>query len=69
MFDLMFFINSIMLGVGLAMDAFSISLADGLNDPTMKKSGVVRIAGVFAFFQALMPLLGWVCVSTVVEHF
>ena len=69
MFDLRFFVNSIMLGVGLAMDAFSISLADGLNDSNMKKLQMSKIAGVFAFFQALMPLIGWICVSTVLEHF
>lgn len=68
-FGIMFFVNSLMLGVGLAMDAFSISLADGLNDPGMKRRRMCGIAGVFAFFQALMPLIGWVCVRTVVERF
>ena len=52
--NLLFFANSALLGVGLAMDAFSVSLG---------------IAGVFAFFQFLMPMLGWVCVHTVVEYF
>lgn len=64
-----FFITAILLGVGLAMDAFSVSLANGLHDPKMKKRKMTVIAGVFAFFQALMPMLGWVCVHTVVEHF
>ena len=32
-----FFFNSILLGVGLAMDAFSVSLANGLNEPGMKR--------------------------------
>ena len=64
-----FFTNSILLGVGLAMDAFSVSMANGLNEPLMKKGKLFAIAGVFAFFQALMPILGWVCVHTVVEHF
>ena len=49
----MFFFNSVLLGVGLAMDAFSVSLANGLNEPQMKKSRMCGIAGVFAFFQAL----------------
>lgn len=35
--DLLFFTKSIALGVGLAMDAFSVSLANGLNEPSMKK--------------------------------
>ena len=64
-----FFLNSILLGVGLAMDAFSVSLANGLNDPKMKAPRMCAIAGTFAGFQALMPMLGWVCVHTVVTYF
>lgn len=59
-----FFINSALLGVGLAMDAFSVSLANGLNEPKMKLRKVLSIAGIFAFFQAAMPLIGWFCVQT-----
>lgn len=62
-------VNSLLLGVGLAMDAFSVSLANGLNEPKMKAPRMSLIAGVFGVFQALMPLLGWVCVHTVVEYF
>ena len=29
----------------------------------------VGIAGVFAFFQALMPMIGWICVHTIAQHF
>lgn len=65
----MFFINSILLGVGLAMDAFSVSLANGLNDPYMKKGRLCEIAGVFAVFQAVMPMIGWVCVHTIAQYF
>lgn len=68
-FDFAFFVTSLMLGVGLAMDAFSISLVAGLNEPGMKKRKMSIVSGTFAFFQALMPILGWVCVHTVVEHF
>jgi putative Mn2+ efflux pump MntP len=52
-----FFFNSVLLGVGLAMDAFSVSLANGLNEPSMKQGKLCVIAGVFAFFQALMPMI------------
>ena len=51
------------------MDAFSVSIANGLNEPKMKKSKFFSIAGVFAFFQALMPLTGWICVHTVIKYF
>ena len=64
-----FLFNSVLLGIGLAMDAFSVSLANGLNEPHMKKSRMCGIAGVFAFFQALMPMLGWVCIHTIVNTF
>ena len=64
-----FFFNSILLGVGLAMDAFSVSLANGLNEPCMKSRRMCMMAGIFAFFQALMPMLGWICVHTVLQYF
>lgn len=64
-----FFFNSALLGVGLAMDAFSVSLANGLNEPNMKRSRMCAIAGVFAFFQALMPMAGWIGVHTIVQYF
>lgn len=65
----MFFLNSVLLGVGLAMDAFSLSLANGLNEPEMKKSRMCGMAGIFAGFQALMPMTGWICVHTIVQYF
>lgn len=64
-----FIFNSVMLGVGLAMDAFSVSLANGLNEPEMKAPRMGLIAGMFALFQALMPMIGWICVHTVVQYF
>lgn len=67
--NLMFLINSELLGVGLAMDAFSVSLANGLHEPKMKRGKMIGIAGTFAFFQALMPMIGWICVHTILEHF
>ena len=63
----MFFINSILLGIGLAMDAFSVSLVNGLNEPEMHRRKMCAVAGVFALFQAMMPMIGWVCVHTVVQ--
>ncbi len=67
LFTLIF--NSTLLGIGLAMDAFSVSLANGLNEPRMKKSKMFSMSGLFAFFQALMPLIGWLCIHTVVHYF
>ena len=67
--DFSFFFTSIMLGVGLAMDAFSVSLANGLKEPCMKRRKVIGVAGVFSLFQFAMPLIGWVLVSTVARAF
>ena len=64
-----FFFTSIMLGVGLAMDAFSVALANGLNEPKMRGAKMCGIAGMFGFFQGLMPLLGWLCIHTIVQYF
>ena len=69
MLNLPFFINSIMLGAGLAMDAFSVSLANGLNEPFMKRPKMAGVAGIFAFFQFFMPMLGWIFVHTVLQYF
>ena len=67
--DFLFVINSAALGVGLAMDAFSVSLANGLHEPQMRRGRICAIAGVYAFFQFIMPMIGWVCVHTIVEAF
>ena len=67
--DILFFFNSVLLGVGLAMDAFSVSMANGLHDPGMSRKRMCIIAGTFGVFQAVMPMTGWVCVHTIVEMF
>lgn len=67
--DFIFFLNSCLLGVGLAMDAFSVSLANGLNEPKMKSRRMSFIAGTFGVFQALMPMLGWLFVHTLISYF
>ncbi|MBR5371152.1 MAG: manganese efflux pump [Oscillospiraceae bacterium] len=64
-----FLLNSVLLGVGLAMDAFTVSIANGLHEPHMKTNRKCLIAGTFAGFQALMPMIGWICVHTVVTYF
>ncbi len=67
--DFLFFMNSALLGVGLAMDAFSVSMANGLSEPNMRKSRMSLIAGTFGFYQFLMPMIGWLCVHTVLQYF
>lgn len=67
--NFVFFFNSTLLGIGLAMDAFSVSLANGLNEPRMKTNKMCAVAGIFALFQAAMPVLGWICIHTIVQYF
>ncbi len=67
--DFIFLINSMLLGVGLAMDAFSVSCANGLREPRMSPGRMSAIAGVYAWFQFMMPMIGWICVRTVAQTF
>lgn len=67
--SVLFFLNSIAFGVGLAMDAFSVSMANGLNEPHMKAGRMSAIAGTFGGFQIAMPLIGWLCVHTIAVQF
>ena len=62
-------LRSVGLGVGLAMDAFSVSIADGLAEPRMSGGKKILIAGTFAAYQTAMPIIGWACVHTVAEQF
>ena len=61
--------NSLLLGIGLVMDAFSVSLANGLNEPCMKPRKMCGIALIFAVFQGIMPMIGWICVHTIIQYF
>ena len=67
--NFLFFFNSILIGLGLSMDAFSVSLANGLAEPKMPLKKHVFIAGTFGVFQGAMPLIGWLCVHTIIEQF
>lgn len=67
--NIIFVSTSIFLGIGLAVDAFSVSMVNGLNEPKMRLRKVLGIALTFAGFQFLMPLIGWFLVHTAVEYF
>ncbi|MCR5772588.1 MAG: manganese efflux pump MntP family protein [Butyrivibrio sp.] len=64
-----FLILSIGLGTGLAMDAFSVCIANGLKEPNMSRSRHMKMAGIYAFFQFAMPMIGWLCVHTIQKAF
>ncbi len=69
MFNFLFFVNSILFGVGLAIDAFSVSVANAMNEKHMKAGRMCAIAGTFCGFQIAMPLIGWLCVRTIIRVF
>ncbi|MFQ9871835.1 MAG: manganese efflux pump MntP family protein [Oscillospiraceae bacterium] len=52
------------LAIGLSMDAFAVSISDGMCYKGMKKTQAVSIALAFGLFQGLMPLLGYLAGST-----
>lgn len=62
-------ITNMILGIGLAMDAFSVSIANGLNETRMKLSKMTWMSFVFGLFQGLMPLIGWYFVTTLTNVF
>lgn len=65
----LFLLNSVLFGIGLAMDAFSVSIANGLLEPCMSKKRAAGIAGVYGIFQFAMPMIGWICVHTITRVF
>lgn len=47
------------LSIGLAMDAFAVSVCKGLSMKRMKWKNAIIIGAYFGYFQALMPALGY----------
>lgn len=58
----MSFIDLILLALSLAMDCFSVSIVSGAILRSWQGKTIVRISILFGFFQALMPLIGWLLV-------
>ena len=54
------FIELLLMGVGLAMDAFAVSVCKGLGMKKLNKKQALVIGLYFGGFQALMPLVGWI---------
>lgn len=66
---LIFIVNAVLLGAALAMDAFSVSIANALKDVRMRRPKMLLTAGVFGVFQAVMPMAGWFFVTKLEELF
>lgn len=52
-----------LLAIGLAMDCFAVSIASGIIMKSIRLRPMLSMAFAFGFFQALMPLLGWIGAS------
>lgn len=52
-------LSIIVIAIGLAMDAFAVSICKGLSMKKMSWKKALIIGGYFGFFQALMPLIGY----------
>ena len=53
------FIDVFLIGIGLAMDAFAVSICRGLGMRVLRLSRMLAVALCFGFFQALMPVIGY----------
>ncbi len=69
MHSFVFLTTSVLLGLALAMDSFSVSVADGLANPLITRKQKMVIPFVFGFFQFIMPVVGWLCVHTIAKAF
>ncbi|MFZ3070256.1 MAG: manganese efflux pump MntP family protein [Anaerolineaceae bacterium] len=58
----------ILIALGLAMDAFAVSLAIGTTTQCNNRHARFRICFYFGFFQAFMPVLGWLAGSTIARY-
>lgn len=67
--DFLFFMNAVLLGVGLAMDAFAVSIANGLKYPGISAGKKYAIPLAFGIFQGLMPMAGWLVAHYTAETF
>lgn len=53
------FTSLFFISIGLAMDAFAVSLTEGISLRRVCIKSIFKIALVFGIFQGVMPLLGW----------
>lgn len=62
----------VIISIGLAMDAFAVSITSGCINKYLKVHIALKIAVFFGFFQAVMPVIGWLAGNSVrsyVEHY
>jgi putative Mn2+ efflux pump MntP len=57
--DIVDFVTVILIAIGLAMDAFAVSIAKGITINQNRRKTAILLASLFGGFQALMPVIGW----------
>ena len=57
--------NIFFIALGLAMDAFAVSITSGITIKNLKITQALKIALFFGIFQAIMPLIGWLSGQTI----
>jgi putative Mn2+ efflux pump MntP len=60
-------VTTILIAFGLAMDSFSVSITNGLTRKFVKVTDALKIGLFFGFFQAIMPVFGWLAGENVIE--
>ena len=65
----MSFFEIFLMGVGLAMDAFAVSVGKGLEMKKVRWKKAIILALFFGGFQALMPIVGWFLGSSFADLF
>lgn len=60
-------LTTILIALGLAMDAFSVSVTHGLATKSFRPASALRPAVSFGLFQAMMPVLGWLAGVSIVQ--
>jgi len=62
------YIELFLLSLSLAMDCFAVSCSTGISQPKLKFKYVLLFAFCFGFFQAFMPLIGWLFGEAVIGY-
>ena len=57
-------VSYFLVAIGLAMDAFAVSISSGICIPDLRPRHALRAASAFGLFQFLMPVAGWLLGST-----
>lgn len=65
---MMSFLDIVLLSVALAMDCFTVSIVSGVMMGYRRWRIIIRLSILFGMFQALMPLIGWICTSYLAQY-